>query len=822
MKSKLGFHIGGQVYPGQLDKIVRAGTRLVKVLGSTETLKMLYSGLGDRAILIARDQRLGDDFVRFARGIDPRSAAQHWMSQMRPLMAQAPFAYWESFDDLTDWSKLRAFGEFEAERQRLMAAEGFKACIGNFAAGTPEIETSGDRWADFYPALEVANQLGNILGLHEYSGLYMDLWYGPNQSQAIRSGQRVPFPADYAEGWLFARYRKVWRLHLKPNGWTNVRIALTELGLGRAGEIDADFLAGEMTRAWTSCVGTWQRRDGRTDAPQFYVEQLQWCDGQMQRDAYLIGGAIYTWGAVGSALAFEIEGRVADTLVAYIQRTRDEAETTIFTQPTAPSQPAASTQPTPSTPAPSSQPATSASQPAVSVPAVDRLYVTPTVTEGLILRNGPSMNAQQIGSLFPGDTIEVLGDRATERPKVGQRGYWLNVRTASGQVGWVGSRYLQVIQPQPQPQPQPEPQPAEVPLYLRTTEPEGLRVRSGPGSQNRVLAVVRPQDKLEALGSRSEVLAKLGKLDEWIQVKTPQSITGWCAAWYLEEMPRYLSWPVGHALVGLHGPADPGEWPWDEGAYQTIRQGRVEAVKLLAAADIGSKVVDRLRAEGVKFIMARLFAKFTEPRTPQQFVQEVADVTRRLYECGLRYFEVHNEPNLNAPDSPEGMWICWRDGREFGQFFQEAVSLLKQIAPDAQFGFPGLSPGGDIPRVRAASEVFLAQADAAVRGADFVCMHTYWGREGLTYVSSIREIKAMCDRYPDKLIIVSEFSNNDPYVAKDVKGQEYVLFYTEARKLPSNLGALFSYVLSASSGYQGEVWKGSRIAELVGKRPPVG
>jgi hypothetical protein len=169
--------------------------------------------------------------------------------------------------------------------------------------------------------------------------------------------------------------------------------------------------------------------------------------------------------------------------------------------------------------------------------------------------------------------------------------------------------------------------------------------------------------------------------------------------------------------------------------------------------------------------------------------------------------------------------VNWKNGAEFGQFYMASVALLKQRMPDAQFGFPGVSPGPDesingVP-MRYASERFLTEADSVIRKADFVCMHTYWTDEGLTYQDSIREVRAFCEKYPQQLIICSEFGNVNPLIGKDIKGREYAQFYAEAKKLPSNIGALFSYTMSSSAsptGFLNELWKNSPIPELVGKR----
>ena len=813
MKSKLGFHVDIQGHHGQVEKMIRARPRVIKIITSMGMLNDLHDALGDETIFIARDWKADDDFLRFGGSDDPKVIARRWLDAMRPSLVQAPFAYWESFNEMSNWDNLRRYAEFEAERQRLMAAEGYKACIGNFATGTPSISDSEDDterpdlWPEFYPALEVAHELGNILGLHEYGGLWMDLWYGPNQSAALRSGNRVPFPEEHYEGWLFARYRKVWRRHIEPNGWTNIRIALTEFGLDMAGTVDTDVLAGYPTGSWRTCDRAWRELDNRPDTEQYYVEQLQWCDRQMQKDRYLIGCTIFTWGTMGELWRdFDIEGPVADMLVDYIAHTRGEPDDDVIIADT------------------------DTSEISIETPALapgEKMTITSNRGGSLSIRKGPGSHFESVASILIGDPLTVLGDHEEASRKIGKSGEWIPVMTREGLRGWVSASFVQpatVVHPGEGGSVVVTPSTTTGELWLRTTATSGLRVRSGSGVQHPMIGSIMPGDQVKALGSADDVRARLGKSGQWIQVELPNGVVGWASALFLEEVPEYVESPVGHALIGLHGPADPGMWPWDEAAYEAIEQARVEAVKILAAGDVGSGLVEELRRRGVSFILARLFAKFSEPRTPQEFVDEVAPATGRLYEAGVRYFEVHNEPNLHHPDSPEGMGVAWQTGKEFGEFFLKAVDLLRERFPGGRFGWPGVSPGPELtptpanPIRRYDSARFEREAAFAMQQADFICMHTYWGADGSTVMDAVKKVEAYCDRFPDKAIFVSEFSNSHRHIAKDVKGLEYVQFYRELRKLPPNLGGSFAYVLSSSSGFEAETWKGSPIPKRVGER----
>lgn len=282
-----------------------------------------------------------------------------------------------------------------------------------------------------------------------------------------------------------------------------------------------------------------------------------------------------------------------------------------------------------------------------------------------------------------------------------------------------------------------------------------------------------------------------------------------------------LRWDY-HALVGLHGPADPGDWPWridSEAAFALVKTAKIEAVKLLSSADIGSSVVERLRADGVKWLYARIFNVFNQRMAPEQYIGEVEDAIQRLYAAGITHFELTNEPNLGNNDYREGMWVQWQDGREFAEWWLIGYAYLKQRYPAMQVGFPGLSPGADEPGLRYDSTRFFSEAMDAVRTADFLNLHTYWDGASSTLDQSVEAVRQFVERFPDKLVFVSEFSNGNLQTDKAVKGREYVEFYARMKQMPSNLGGAIGYVLSASSGQVEQTWKGSPIPEIVGARP---
>jgi hypothetical protein len=146
----------------------------------------------------------------------------------------------------------------------------------------------------------------------------------------------------------------------------------------------------------------------------------------------------------------------------------------------------------------------------------------------------------------------------------------------------------------------------------------------------------------------------------------------------------------------------------------------------------------------------RLFASF-DNRTvrPDEFVSWLAPDMNAFYQRGVRYFEIHNEPNLR----PEGWTTSWNDGHEFGNWFIDVRTRLRQQFPQALLGYPGLSPGAGIPGLRMALTDFLDGSDEACRAADWVGLHCYWVSDqelnsaagGLGYLEYRR-------RFPDKVL----------------------------------------------------------------------
>lgn len=262
-------------------------------------------------------------------------------------------------------------------------------------------------------------------------------------------------------------------------------------------------------------------------------------------------------------------------------------------------------------------------------------------------------------------------------------------------------------------------------------------------------------------------------------------------------------WARGRCLVGVHGRAD---GPLEDPDYAPLEAARVEALKVLVNAR--PENVDRCRAlmeAPDLFLLVRLFADFQDGRVvpAEQFAEWQKHDMERLYIKGLRHFEVHNEPNLNL----EGFGASWRNGNEFEDWFLQVIDLLRPLFPDARFGFPGSSPGGKIHGRRQDMWSFLEECETAIAESDWLGVHCYWTDEdsmhsregGLGFLEYQR-------RWPDKLLFITEFSNPSPQVDMHTKGRQYLEYYRLLRQ-NAGIGAAFSFVLSASTGFPHEAWR---------------
>jgi hypothetical protein len=273
--------------------------------------------------------------------------------------------------------------------------------------------------------------------------------------------------------------------------------------------------------------------------------------------------------------------------------------------------------------------------------------------------------------------------------------------------------------------------------------------------------------------------------------------------------------PWGKCLRGL-GAANPQ--PLTPAELNVIERSKIEAFKMLTLpdADENKTLIEQLRTiRPDMLIVARLFfsADLNNKThfSPLDFTSTVNVGFEACYAAGLRYFEIHNEPNLDI----EGNGWNWHDGAEFGKWLSQVISILKSRHSDVQLGYPGLSPQSN-------TELFLSQSEFVVRRCDWVGVHNYWQQPAgeLPYpIDGPRDgalWRAFRTMFPNQMIMLAEFSNTSAAVPAQMKGKQYANYYNTLRHEP-NIGAAFAFALSwPDQDEHREGWTSTPIANIVG------
>jgi hypothetical protein len=237
--------------------------------------------------------------------------------------------------------------------------------------------------------------------------------------------------------------------------------------------------------------------------------------------------------------------------------------------------------------------------------------------------------------------------------------------------------------------------------------------------------------------------------------------------------------------------------------YQIIEDANIEAVKLTASTS--ATAITRLRRINPDiFLMAGM--QPADPGailSPQAWVNELHGAFLTFYNLGIRYFQIHETPNLQQ----YGWRKSWSSGESFGRWWLRVAEIIKGDFPEARLGFPGVSVGGHVPGQRLDSEVFLDGADRAMFQADWLGVNCFWSSEAeMNIPSHGRFYTYLRERYPNKLLFITRFGNLNTYTNPVVKGREYVKYYQQLCNTPG-IGAGFAQVISSASRYPSMVWR---------------
>jgi hypothetical protein len=88
--------------------------------------------------------------------------------------------------------------------------------------------------------------------------------------------------------------------------------------------------------------------------------------------------------------------------------------------------------------------------------------------------------------------------------------------------------------------------PADGGFYVRVKAEalSGLRIRSAATTNSNTLSIEYPNTLLKVIEAEATARPKVGVFDQWLRVRTPLGVEGYCAAWFVETAPVVSPAPV--------------------------------------------------------------------------------------------------------------------------------------------------------------------------------------------------------------------------------------------------------------------------------------
>lgn len=304
--SKLGFVVGRN-HPQIFEVLETKAVSAVCTLELDVNFAGQIKGTSPNTLLIGRLPHLEQVQLN---NFDPIPAAQAFVNQLMTFAGdekrRSYFDAWQAYNEpeAGNADEMKRLADFEAERTRLLAAEGIRSIIGNFATGRPEL----DMWQHFLPAIQAAKEHNGWLGLHEYSApTIYHLSTRDNQG-------RYPGISPEDTGWLTLRYRQVYNQILKP---ANLAIPLVFTELGVDGLV-TDRPGPPEARGWQDFQAYWRDNGYGLWGPGAYIEQLVWFDEAMRQDSYVLGGCIFSLAGSDGWQSYDLLGPAAAVLQQYL------------------------------------------------------------------------------------------------------------------------------------------------------------------------------------------------------------------------------------------------------------------------------------------------------------------------------------------------------------------------------------------------------------------------------------------------------------------------------------------------------------------------
>jgi len=171
--------------------------------------------------------------------------------------------------------------------------------------------------------------------------------------------------------------------------------------------------------------------------------------------------------------------------------------------------------------------------------------------DGLAFRSQPLVSEASLIRRVPLNTQFSVADPAEQaKARIGVTGQWIKVKDVAGAVGYVAAWFVALEPANPPlgatptpPSPPTPPPPAGQPMQLivRTTD-AWVALRSQPVVSPLTLVKRMPAGaELEVLEPAESAEAKIGVVNQWIQVRDIDGSKGFVAAWFVVKTPRAVT-----------------------------------------------------------------------------------------------------------------------------------------------------------------------------------------------------------------------------------------------------------------------------------------
>jgi len=156
------------------------------------------------------------------------------------------------------------------------------------------------------------------------------------------------------------------------------------------------------------------------------------------------------------------------------------------------------------------------------------------------------------------------------------------------------------------------------------------------------------------------------------------------------------------------------------GTAEIERAARLEVRTVMISVTETAAMVEALRSRlpGVRLIARVVDSPSEDALRPARFVARIAGEVGRIYRLGIRDFDLATFPN----EGRGGFGRLWRDGAGFGEWLAGVVRRLRDVFPEARFGYPCLAGGGDVIGRQMNATTFFDQSSSFAGEADWIAV----------------------------------------------------------------------------------------------------